>query len=1098
MADYALLIDSDETFATGATAHTTGATLVGSVLTFTNVNFSDGDFFSIAINNFNFPKGPGNVSTNLRLWLRADQGVAGTSPVTGWTDQSTIGNNAVVAANGPDLLTDQINGNPALDFNSSNAEHLQVTNGILGTNTYNDAWVYYVSRADAQQNNTIFNENLAGNEYFASLNPWSNGQSYIQLGNSQTGGGGGRLNGNGGAAINAVDIWSLGVSSNATSTPNGTHKGIFKNGSLVLSNNTFDPTVVGSNQNFYIGGRWTGANSTYLDGQIAELIVYTGGIPTPLDQEKIQSYLAIKYGVNKSSVDNSGTVSTDERDYFASDDAVIFDFSAAGIYTNGITGIGRDDASELDQRRSRNLTADDGVSIDKGGAFAADKDYLLWANNGAITISTDVPAGYDARTNRIWQTSVTGTPGAVTFTIDLTVSDVQNTGSAADYALLIDSDETFATGATVHTTGVSLVGNELTFTNVNFSDGDYFAIAINNYVFPVSPGAVSQNLRLWLKADAGVTGTTNVSAWADQSTIGNNATTTTNGPELLADQLNFRPALDFNSSNAEHMQITNGILEGNTYNDAWVYYVSRADVQQNNTVFNENMSGNEYFASLNVWSNNQTYYQLGNSSGGSGGGRINNNVSVNLGEYNFWTMGITDNAGSAPNGTNKVIVKNGEVVLTNSNADAASSGNNQNFYIGGRWTGGNSSYLDGQIAELIVYTDAVPTVAEQERIHSYLSMKYGLDKATVDNPSTVGLDERDYFASDGTIVWDYTDNSTFDTRITTLARDDQQGLMQTRSQNVNDRTVLEIDNPSNLDDMEYFVVADNDLASSANNMVDIPTGLAEGLQARLDRVWRVEENNGDVGTVDLTFDHPEWNYVITDIRLLIDKDGDGSFADETVAGGGVIAGAIEGSIRFLGVNLADGERFTIGTINQVQSPLPIELLSFEAQPINNTYVQLDWQTATEINNDFFTVERSVDLQTWEKVLEMDGAGNSNQTLKYQAEDYNPYRGVSYYRLKQTDYDGQYSYSPVKTVDLDAQEEGAITVAPNPTKNRVTISASASELEVLAIYNVAGQDLTKFARIVERLDTQVILDLSDLAPGLYTIKTKTQGSKVYKQ
>ena len=83
--------------------------------------------------------------------------------------------------------------------------------------------------------------------------------------------------------------------------------------------------------------------------------------------------------------------------------------------------------SLLDQQSSRNLSTDDGISMDKGGAFSNDKDFIVWANDGDITVVTDVPAGYDVRSNRIWKVAVSGTPGAVSVSIDLDVANLQNT-----------------------------------------------------------------------------------------------------------------------------------------------------------------------------------------------------------------------------------------------------------------------------------------------------------------------------------------------------------------------------------------------------------------------------------------------------------------------------------------------------------------------------------------------------------------------------------------------------------------------------------------------------------------------------------------------
>lgn len=103
----------------------------------------------------------------------------------------------------------------------------------------------------------------------------------------------------------------------------------------------------------------------------------------------------------------------------------------------------------------------------------------------------------------------------------------------------------------------------------------------------------------------------------------------------------------------------------------------------------------------------------------------------------------------------------------------------------------------------------------------------------------------------------------------------------------------------------------------------------------------------------------------------------------------------------------DGQTTTIPIT--IGAPLPIELLSFTAHSVEEG-CQLEWVTATELNNDYFTLEKSVDGKQTEDVGIVNGAGTSTNTLNYSLIDEHPYVGVSYYRLKQTDYDGRFEYS----------------------------------------------------------------------------------------
>lgn len=120
-------------------------------------------------------------------------------------------------------------------------------------------------------------------------------------------------------------------------------------------------------------------------------------------------------------------------------------------------------------------------------------------------------------------------------------------------------------------------------------------------------------------------------------------------------------------------------------------------------------------------------------------------------------------------------------------------------------------------------------------------------------------------------------------------------------------------------------------------------------------------------------------------------------------------------------NLVSFSDFAIAK-NSVNYPLPIELLYFNAEVLNE-HVLLSWATASEINNDFFTIERTADMQNISKIATISGAGNSNITCNYSYTDYNPLTGISYYRLKQTDYDGSYEYSEWEAVNFSEKAEG---------------------------------------------------------------------------
>ncbi len=116
------------------------------------------------------------------------------------------------------------------------------------------------------------------------------------------------------------------------------------------------------------------------------------------------------------------------------------------------------------------------------------------------------------------------------------------------------------------------------------------------------------------------------------------------------------------------------------------------------------------------------------------------------------------------------------------------------------------------------------------------------------------------------------------------------------------------------------------------------------------------------------------------------------------------------------------------------APLPIELLDFTAR-LEVDHVNLRWITSTEHNNDYFMVERAGEDLKWKDFLTVPGAGSSTTQLSYYEKDREPLLGVSYYRLKQVDFDGTYTYSDVVSVlNTSARDEDAVFMFPNPASS----------------------------------------------------------------
>lgn len=184
----------------------------------------------------------------------------------------------------------------------------------------------------------------------------------------------------------------------------------------------------------------------------------------------------------------------------------------------------------------------------------------------------------------------------------------------------------------------------------------------------------------------------------------------------------------------------------------------------------------------------------------------------------------------------------------------------------------------------------------------------------------------------------------------------------------------------------------------------------------------------------------------------------------------------------------------IGARDMGGSPLPVTLHAFTATAINNSKVLIKWQTGSEINSDHFVVERSADRSHWEDISKVAAAGNSNNVQQYQSTDNQPYKGVSYYRLRQVDKDGSTELSVIRKVNIEAGI--SFSAYPNPVRTMLIVNASATQLKELRIFSQSGQQVTSLITISISGNTATI-DMHRLTPGTYFLRAGTKSGTVIK-
>lgn len=200
--------------------------------------------------------------------------------------------------------------------------------------------------------------------------------------------------------------------------------------------------------------------------------------------------------------------------------------------------------------------------------------------------------------------------------------------------------------------------------------------------------------------------------------------------------------------------------------------------------------------------------------------------------------------------------------------------------------------------------------------------------------------------------------------------------------------------------------------------------------------WVINQTAGSSNvTATLTWDNA-YSCGITSLPdLKIARYNGTKWKDE--GNGGTTGTVSAGTIVSAAVQTGYGP-YTLASI--ITTQLPIMLVNFDAVYNKQTKdVDLTWYTASEINNDYFTIERSKDAINFEELKRVKGAGNSTQMLSYKDVDENPYMGKSFYRLRQTDFNGSYTYSDIREVNISDLTTVNDFVYPNPTENVVNVT-----------------------------------------------------------
>lgn len=547
------------------------------------------------------------------------------------------------------------------------------------------------------------------------------------------------------------------------------------------------------------------------------------------------------------------------------------------------------------------------------------------------------------------------------------------------------------------------------------------AVTATKNVASAGPAGLTDELFLWLKADAG-TGSIGTS-WEDQSCNEFDYTTVA-GPTVETDGWNYNKVIEIASGGFD-------APAGAELGTDWtVFFVSALLASDNNGRLVDGHSGD---------------YLLGYQGGYRNGININGTPS----EY---TSGIATTSDiEEPHVFTYVRENSGSTIDARVDGDLLKTFTSTNSGSGIRLDlnqGANSSESsDSRIGEFIIFNKEL-TDSEIRKVEAYLGLKYGIGLSDAD-----GGNGGDYISSSGTTYWDASANSGYNNGVLTIGKDASSALTQKQAQTVDDSLMVFVStlastndgNGGTITNDESFIALGHNggrLKSNTTAMGELP----DGIKTRFDREWKLTNTNfDDEFSIEIEWDSAG-AFDINDVRLIVDTDSDLSNGTVYSTSDGITFDI--GSIIVRGLNTTIFPKglsrvFTLGIVNNGISTLPVELLYFEATDVAGK-TMLSWETMAEINNDYFIIEKSTDGSNWNEIATIPGAGNSTESIYYTHLDYDPCGESCYYRLTQVDFDGTSEVFKAIQVGGDQEREFSISVSPNPVFGNVNVVFIAPE------------------------------------------------------
>ena len=298
-------------------------------------------------------------------------------------------------------------------------------------------------------------------------------------------------------------------------------------------------------------------------------------------------------------------------------------------------------------------------------------------------------------------------------------------------------------------------------------------------------------------------------------------------------------------------------------------------------------------------------------------------------------------------------------------------------------------------------------------------------------------------------------------------------------------------------DSEYRPIADSALSASETFTAEYfhtdPGTLYSNtsLAGTIDHISYCEywNFNRPTGSSVNAFIQPSWDTYscgVDDIPNVRIAHWDGTTWND-LGNGGTTGTATSGTVITSAI-VSSFSPFTLASHSQ-NNPLPIELLNFTAKYNGSNAVDLNWTTASETNNDYFTIERSADAASFIEINKTKGAGNSTQALYYSAKDLSPLTGVSYYRLKQTDYNGNYKYSNAVSVNITNNNFEIVNTYSSSAESgtEVTVNCSNNCMLSFELFDITGKIVYTIQQAAISSNGKIIIPTYLFSKGIYLLK-----------